>query len=284
MTQGESALLMKIREMEPTLSAMEGKAAGYVLEHPREVIYLSITGLAEACGVSDATIVRLCKRLGMQGYQELKVTLAQDIVSPIQSIHEDISESDSPDQILSKVFQSTVHSLEYTQRILDVRQFERAVEALDRAGKVFIYGSGNSGSVAMDLQHKLLRVGINATAYTDGHMQSIASTLLGPGDVCACISHSGSSRDVIEAAQLAKERGALVLCMTNIGRNPLADLSDLRLDTASKETEYHIVALASRVAQYVIINCLYTELALARKETQRESAMTIERALERKKF
>lgn len=280
----ESALLMKIEEMAPSLSATERRAARYILEHPREVIYLSITGFAEASGVSDTTVVRLCKRLGMHGYQQLKVALAQDVVSPIQSIHEDISEEDQPPDVLAKVFHSTIHSLEYTHRVLETEQFSRAVDALCGAKRVAIFGCGNSAAPAMDLQHKLMRLGLDATAYTDGHMQCIAAAYLGAGDVCVGISHSGSSRDVVDAVRLAADRGARVLCMTNIGRNPLADIADIRLDTASRETEFHIVALSSRIAQYVIIDSLYTAIALARRAKPRDGVLVIERALQLKKY
>lgn len=284
MHTNNSPLLLKIEALESTLSTTERKVAKYILKNPREVIYLSITGLAELCGVSDATVVRLSKRLGMHGYQELKVTLAQDIVSPLESIHEDVCEDDTPGIVVEKVFQSTIHSLQYTQRILDVKQFEKAVDALNNAQRIAVYGSGNSGAVAQDMQHKLMRVGLYATAYTDSHMQCIAATLLHKNDVCLAISHSGSSRDVVDAAKLAKEVGATLICVTNIGRSPLSDISDIILETASKETNYRIVALASRIAQYAIIDSLYTALALKRRELRNEATRTIEQALETKKY
>ncbi len=284
MQEPQSALLMKMRALMPQLSVTERKVIDCILAHPREIIHLSITGLADMSGVSDATVVRVCKRLGMQGYQELKVTLAQDIVSPIETIHEDILEGDSPRVIVEKVFQSAVHSLQYTQRILDGTQFAGAVEALHAAGRINIYGCGNSGSVAMDMEHKFLRLGMPAFAYTDSHMQCIAATLLKKGDVCVCVSHSGSSRDVIDAAELCKDAGATVISLTNIGRNPLADMADIRLDTASKETEYRIIALSSRISQYTIIDSLYTALALKRRERGRAETHVIEKALEKKKY
>lgn len=280
----DSALLVKIRALYDSLSGTEKKAADYVLKHPREVIYLSITGLAENCGVSDASVVRLCKRLGMQGYQELKVTLAQDMVSPLEQIHESVQATDTPIQILEKVFQTTIQALQYTSRVVSAAQLDRAVEALNAARRVNIYGLGNSASVCADLQHKLLRLGIDAAAYTDSHMQCIASTYLGAGDVCVGISHSGSSRDVVDAVRIARDRGATILCMTGVGRSPLSELSTIRLDTASSETQFHIIALSSRIAQYAMIDSLYTALALKRQKALSDPMRSIERALEKKKY
>ena len=245
---------------------------------------MSITELADRSDVSDATVVRFCRRLGMQGYQEMKVTLAQDLVSPIESIHEEVSEGDSPSDVLDKVFASTMHALEYTLRILDKRQFEQALDVLNRAHTINIYGCGNSASVARDMQHKLMRLGLRAVSFSDGHMQSIASTALEKGDVCIAISHSGSSKDIVSAAALAKKRGATVICMTGIGRSPLSDVSDIRLDTASKETSYHIVALSSRISQYTIIDSLYSALAVMRHRQEEVRQNTIEQALSEKKY
>ena len=286
MHEGDSALLLRIRSCLGEMSGAEQRIAQNILDNPRDIVHLSITELAVRSKVSDATVVRFCRRrLGMQGYQELKVALAQDLVSLIESIHEEVGEGDDAAQVLSKVFSSTMHALEYTLRIIDKRQFNQAVEALNAARLIQIYGCGNSAAIAVDMQHKLMRLGLHATAYSDSHMQCIAGTTLESGDVCVCISHSGSSRDIVEAAFLAKKRGATVICMTGIGRSPLRDMADIRLDTASKETSYHIVALSSRISQYTIIDSLYSALAVRRHQQEGETRQNIiEQALSKKKY
>ncbi|NLV85540.1 MAG: MurR/RpiR family transcriptional regulator, partial [Spirochaetales bacterium] len=211
----ESPLMLKMQTLRKSLSQTEQKVIDFILAHPREVIYLSITGLAEKSGVSDATIVRVCKRIGMQGYQDLKVNLAQDIVSPLESIHEELKDGDGPERILEKVFNSAIHTLEYTRRIASAGSLEKAAGMLASAEAVIIFGLGNSHAVAVDLMHKLMRLGIHATAFTDSHMQAIAATHTGPRDVIVAISHSGSSRDVVDAAELAKKQGARVISISN---------------------------------------------------------------------
>ncbi len=279
-----SPLLMKLSALRPTMTASERKITDTILAAPGEVIHLSITGIAERAGVSDATVVRLCKRLGMQGYQELKLAMAQDLVSATDRIYEDVREDDTADDILNKVFTATQRALEYTLSIMDRRQFESAVEAIAKAGKVFIYGCGNSAAVAMDLQHKLMRLQINATAYVDAHMQCISAIQLRPGDVCVAVSHSGSSRAIAEAAQLAKNAGATVVCMTGVGPSPLSRISDYRLDAASREVKYHIVALSSRISQYTIIDSLYTALAIRKNALSPQHEDLVERALKSTKY
>ena len=284
MSQQNSALLIKIDTMRPGLSETERKVADYILAHPHEVIYLSITDMAAHCGVSDATVVRLCKRLRMHGYQELKVTLAQDIVAPLERIHEAVSENDSCGDIMAKVFQTTIQALQYTARIVNLQQLGLAVETLENARRVIILGMGNSAAVAQDMQHKLLRLGLDASAYNDNHMSRIVCTYIGKSDVCVCISHSGSSRDVVDAARTAHENGAKLISMTGVGRSPLSELADIRLETASQEAQYHILALASRIAQYTLIDSIYTSLAIKRRDSKGEYQQDIERALEKLKY
>ena len=280
MEQQNSPLLIKIDTLRSKLPATEGKVAGYILAHPREVIYLSITGLAANCGVSDATVVRFCKRLGLHGYQALKVRLAQDIVSPLERIHEGVQETDTCQEILAKVFQTTIHALQYTLRIIDEDQFIQTVDALDKAQRVAIFGLGNSASVARDAQHKLLRLGINATAYDDNHIQRMVSVNLRAGDVCLCISHSGSSRDIVDAGRNAKSNGAKVIALVGIGESPLSEVADIRLDTSAREAQYHILALSSRIAQYALIDALYTCIAMKRRTDEKTNSLLIERVLE----
>lgn len=278
------ALILKMQTLKSSLSKAEEKVVDYIIKNPSEVIYLSVSGLAEKSDVSDATIVRTCQKLGMNGYQDLKVTLAQDIVTPLQSIHEEIEENDSPSVITEKVFQSTMHTLQFTCDTLQHGTIEKASDILNESKRVAIFGLGNSHSIAIDLQHKLMRLGINATAYTDSHMQTIASVNLNSDDCVFAISHSGSSKDVVDAARIAKSNGTKIISLTNIGRSPLADLADVQLTTISKESQYHIVALASRVAQMVIIDTLYTIIAIKHKDKAVQSFRDIEKNLESKKY
>lgn len=276
-------LLLRMKAMRDSLGQAERKVVDYILENPEKVIYLSVAGLAESSGVSDATVVRACRKLGLSGYQDFKVTLAQDIVTPMQSIHEEISEDDSASTIVDKVFQGTMQALTLTHDSLQVDSLLKAVDCITSARRVVILGMGSSHSVAVDLQHKLLRLGIDAVAFTDSHMQTITASLLTKEDVVFAISHSGSSKDVVDNTKLAKSNGATTISLTSIGSSPLSKITDIQLYTASKETQYRIVALSSRIAQEVIIDALYTLIAI-RDEKYVEGFHKIEKAIQRKKY
>lgn len=261
------AMLLKIKSMRENLSKAELLVCDYIIEHPEEVIYLSVSELAAKSGVSDATVIRASQKIGSSSYQDLKISLAQDIVTPLQSVNEEIEAGDPTNVVVEKVFQGILHTLNYTYRLQDGGMLERASDMLLSANRICICGLGNSHAIAEDIQHKFMRLGLNATAYADNHLQVICSSFLKKGDVLFAVSHSGSSRDVVHAAEIALEGGASVISLTNVGRSPLADISTIALHTASNETRYRRVALSSRIAQMAIVDVLYTMIALKKPDT-----------------
>ena len=276
-----AALLLRIENSLPNLSKSERKVAGYIQDHPREIIDLSVAALADASGVSDPTVVRAYKKLGFSGYEDLKLTLAQATVSPNEIIHEEIDASDSIQAVRDKVFQSALFALQFTRDMLEPETLEAAAGVLMSARKIVIFGLGGSAPVAMDLHHKLLRLGLEAAVYTDPHLQVIACNYLDERDVVFAISHSGSSRCVVDSTQLAKSRGVKVITLTSSGKTPLSRLADICLYTNSKETKYRVVSIASRVAALTIADTLYTYIAM---RTDGAKSLQIEKSMESLKY
>lgn len=280
----EIGIILKMESLLGEMSAAEQKVISYIIENPEKVIHLSVAGLAENCDSSEASVIRACRKLDLNGYQHLKVVLAQSLVSPIQSINHEIDDNDSPWTIISKVFESTSHALNYTKDVLDFNMVEQAAKLIATANKVIIFGLGNSHSAVIDMQHKLSRLGINAIGVTDSHLQVIIAASSLPGDVAVGISHSGSSIDVVESIRTCKDNGAKIITMSSFGKSPLTKLSDVVLATASKETEYMVLAMSSRIVQLVIIDCLYTLIAMEDKERLFPHFNEIEEGMGRKKY
>ena len=184
---------------------------------------------------------------------------------------------------MDKVFQGTMQALTLTHDSLDAEALVKAADAITNARRVVILGMGSSYSVAVDMQHKLLRLGIDAVAFNDSHIQTITASLLTKDDVVFAISHSGSSKDIVDNTKLAKSNGATTISLTSIGSSPLSKTTDIQLYTASKETQYRIVALSSRIAQEVIIDTLYTLIAIRDKKYV-DGFHKIEKAIQRKKY
>ena len=248
------AVILRIQELSDTLSKSEQVVARYIIDHPDQVINLSVAALADAAQVSDPTVVRACQKLGFTGYQDLKVTLAQSMVSPLQNVHEEVTPGDDMAKVVAKVFASATNTLQYTYETLNVAALEQAVQLLQGARRILIFGLGASASVAADLQHKLQRLNLQAQAYSDSHLQALAAAYATGEDVVFAISHSGSSRVVVDNVRIARANGAKIICLSNIGRTPLSKLSDVCLHTASTETKFRIIAISSRIAELTIID------------------------------
>lgn len=273
---------LKIKAIYDDLSKAEKKIADWIFENPGKILALSIVELAEHCKCSEATIVRFSKRLGFTGYQELKISLAQEDTGTV--FNGNMSPDDNAFEIFEKVCNDIYCSLERTKNILNKEALELTARAIMSAGKIIVIGLGNSASVALDASHKLLRAGYNAVAYTDNHMQVIAASHLKKGDVAIAISHSGSSKDVVDALAVAKEHGAVTVSITNKGKSPIQKHSDIVLHTSSDETQYNILALNSRIAQLSIIDSLYFYIIYQQSDKALQSIKDTENSLKTKKY
>ena len=275
------AIILKMKRMMDTFTKSEQRVIQSIIQNPQEVIYFSVAELAERSKASDPTVIRACKKLGLNGYQDLKITLAKDLVNPLQAINEDISPEDDCKAVTDKVFQSTIRALQFTHDTLNTAQIDASVKAILGAEKIVIVGMGNSRAIASDLEHKLMRLGKHAQAFSDPHMATMAISFLGKKDVLFCISHSGSSREIVDLAAQAAKLGITVICLTNIGISPLSKISDIVLHTASSETHYRIIGLNSRIAQLAIIDTLYTLLAM---QIDSGRSLKIEQAMQTHKY
>ncbi|MFC7062374.1 MurR/RpiR family transcriptional regulator [Halobacillus seohaensis] len=243
------------------LRGSERKIVEFIEKHQDEIIHLSITEVAERSGTSESSVVRLCKRLGYKGFQDLKINLAREVIKPEKQIHEVIEKDDDVILIKRKIFQSNIQALYDSLEVCDNEELIRAVDAISKAEFIEFYGSGGSGTVALDAQHKLLKLGIKTFAYNDSTLQSMSASVLNERDVVIAISHTGSSKEVLNAIKLAKDAGATVICITNSSKSPITKVSDIVLQTASKETLFRTDAISSRIAQLTIIDILVASIA-----------------------
>lgn len=273
--------LITIKSLYSEMGKAEKKIADWVLLNPSEILPISISELSEKSSSSEATIVRFSRRLGFSGFQDFKISFAN--YSSNEPINPNITKDDSCMEIFAKVANDTCVALEKTKKVLDEESLKQASQAILNADKVAIFGLGNSASVALDAAHKFMRAGINAYAYSDNHMQAIASSHMGKNDVAIAISHSGSSTDVIDALSNAKKQGALTISISNVGKSPIIRVSDICLHTDADETQYSILALNSRISQLAIIDSLYFSIIVHGSEKQIEAIKATENALKKKK-
>jgi DNA-binding MurR/RpiR family transcriptional regulator len=277
MQKEDSALGFKIRSTIPELSKSEALVAEYIAACPEEVINLSVSALADSCGVSEPTVVRACRNLGFSGYQALKIALIQSISAPVAFAGEEVTAEDSMASAIQKVFGAAADAVALTKSSLDIAAMEKAADALLQAKRIFIFGVGGSAAVAADVQHKFLRLGLDAHALSDVNLQTITAAFAGEKDVVFAISHSGSSKVVVDNTNLAKRNGATVISLSSMGKSPLTELADISLFTAANETRYRIVAISSRIAELTIIDTLYSYLTF---RARKAGNLIIEKAIE----
>lgn len=256
-------LLHQIVESKSHLRKSELKVAAYVLEHPALVMHSSMADVSQAADVSEPTVVRFCRAIGCQGFQDFKLKLAQSLVAGASFGQFAIHEQDKVGDVAMKIFDTTLHTLIDVREHMDIEALEQAIQAIAAAPRVEFYGFGASGAVAADAQHKFFRLLLTAAAYSDPHMQAMSAVTLTPGDVAICISQSGRSRDLLTTANLVRETGATLITLCP-SQTPLAELASVNLAIDVQEDTEIYTPLTSRIAHLVVIDVLAMGVAMAR--------------------
>ncbi|MBM3325679.1 MAG: MurR/RpiR family transcriptional regulator [Calditrichaeota bacterium] len=279
-----SSIITRIRLMEPNLKGADQRLALYIRERPSELIYRSVADVAQESGVSEATVVRFARKLGLIGFQDLKLHLAREVIAPIRSIHENVAPGDPSAVVMRKVFGGHVAALNDTLQVLDPLSVDKAVSAISNAHHIFFIGVGTSGPNTIDAYNKFLRLGLSCSAHTDSHLQAMAVGLAREDDVIVAVTHSGNTKDPVYTLELAHKRGATTIAITNFSRSPITRTADIVLYTASSETRFRAEAVASRIAQVAIVDTLWTLVAMRDPKRTAELQNCIERAVVEKQF
>lgn len=255
-----------LQSLRPTMGKSSGRIADFILERPHDVVAMTLTELAEATDVSDSLIIKLMKQLGVNGFQALKLSLAQTLGTRTQVIHEALAEGDDYAMVIKKVFGANVQALLDTESVLKPELLQQAVEIIQAADRVEIYGIGSAAPVAEDAHYRMMRIGLNTRVTLDSHLQAASASLATPKTVILTISHSGSTIETLTATRLAKEAGAKVIVVTGYRRSPIQKTADVVLQTLAQETKFRTEAMTSRIAQLSIIDALIAALALTRHD------------------
>jgi DNA-binding MurR/RpiR family transcriptional regulator len=262
----------------------EKKVARVVLETPGQVIYRSISELAEEAGTSEPTVLRFCRALGFRGYHDLKIQLAQDLVPEVKNIHEDVTARDDAATLVRKVLNANAIAIADTLETLDPAQVDKAVRILASAERIEFIGFGGSAAVAMDAYHKFFRIGIPCGWQDDPHMQAMSAALMTRRCVVVAISHSGSSKDIMETLEIAKEAGAATIAIVSHRKSPVASLAAIALCVHSRETGYKPEPMSSRIAHLCAIDVLAVGVALKRSRDFMAGVQKTRKALVNKRY
>lgn len=269
--------LARMRAVYPSLPPSERKVVDFIQTDFEEVIRMTLAELAQHSGVSDATVVRLCRSLGFNNFLELKISLTRSVNDAPRLIHDKVQEGDTSAAVARKVLQTAIQAVEDTLAVFDDEAFEQAVDLLIGADRLLIAGVGTSGPLAHEMYNRLVRLRMNCHVHTDMYMQVIEAALLTEHDVAVVISQHGTSMGPVRTAAEAKSKGAKVICITGNSVSPLSEYADVILLTVSHETR--LETIDSRVVQHALIQALYVALAMRMMGEANESERLIWEAL-----
>ena len=273
-------LLDSIRNRLDTLSKSEHKVALAVLAKPELTIAENISALARLAQVSEPTVVRFCRTLGLDGWHEFKLKLAQSLALAPKVSDSAMRQDDLMVDLVDKICNRSVNALLDLRSSLNVHRVEQALAVLSRATKIEFYGQGSSGIIAMDAQHKFFRSGVPTVAYSDPHIHSISAALLKPGDVVVAISQRGHNTALLRSVMLAKKTGAAVVVLAPSG-TPLSEAATVPVDIdLAFETDPY-TPITARLAYLVVIDILAVGLALQKGPAFRRKMLHAQKALQK---
>ena len=255
------SVLVKIEATLDAMSPGDRQIGQYIVERPEQVLRLSSAALASETGTSQSSIVKFSQKLGFSGYSDLKLAVTearargQDI--PEELIHGTIQAGDDYPVVLKKLIGSKLMSIQQTLQVNREKDIHQALELLTRAGRIHLVGVGASSLVARDFSYKLQKLGYNVQYDSDVHIQMANASTLGPGDVLFALSYSGSSAETLKIAQFAKGRGADVVAVAKVAKNPLHGVADIRLYTVADEEKVRSSAITARDAQLTLTDLLF---------------------------
>lgn len=271
-------LLKSIAEAHANLRKSEQKVANFVLEHPNEVIHMRIVDLASEANVSEPTVVRFCRALHYDGFQDFKLTLAQGLASNTNFEQFSLNTKDTVMEFKEKIVDSMIGNLLNIKEQLDTETLESAIDSLANARRVEFYGFGASAPVCTDAAHKFHRLKVSSTSYSDPHMQAISAVSLDERDVVVAISQTGRTKALLHTVQLVRDTGTTVisLCPSN---TPLSEAATIPIHIDLEEDKDLSTLMSSRVLHLVVIDILAVGVAMKLGPGLIDHLKTIKRSL-----
>lgn len=254
--------LFEVRSKYKELRPSEQKAADTILNGDREIADWTIEEFADYAGISQPTIIRFAKAMGLKGYRELKNKIVEEyakksLPSNAESILDyPIKKDDRLIELPAKVIMTNIRHLEEALKSISTYELVKAVYALEKAENISVYAVENSSCTAEDFAAKMTYIGKQVYFNKDGYMQKVNAKNLTSKDVAIGISYTGKSKHTVEALKYAKDSGALTISITNFEQTIINKYADIILCTGNAQYMYGN-AVFSRGAQTSVVDMLY---------------------------
>ena len=253
--------IIKIQEARSMLTETELVIAEFVLENQNMVVNSSAQKLAKLINTSPSAIIRFSKKIGYDGFPQLKIELAQDMVNDSVEIDNILDPHEDMPSLIKKVYKSNLSTIEKTYGLMNSDILEKVASEIINSHNVYLFGIGSSGIVCEDFHQKLLRVGRTSDYHPDVHVQLISVPNMQCNDLAFFVSYSGKTKEIVTAAKWAKKMGIKSAAITQSAHNDLGKLVDYVMTIPSEEKEVRIGAISSRFSSLLITDLLYYEVA-----------------------
>lgn len=269
-------ILNKIEDVLGHLSPSEQTVANFILSNLNFSATAPINLLAEKAGVSHASITRLAKSLGCKNVRDLKFRLSQSAAVGERFTSHQVIEKKK----ISHVYSSIHEILALNAGLIDEQVVEAASQVICAARQCLIFGVGGGSSVmAQEAHNRLFRLDVLSNAYSDPMMMRMAASTINKDDVVLCLSLSGVTPDVYDAAMIAKEYGAKVI--TICPDSELAQIAHFHLPIKTQESDYIFKPSAARYVMLAAIDMLSSEVAVLNQKRSKEKLRRLKTQLDK---
>lgn len=283
----ENVVLLMVKEAYTALSNSEKQVADFVLDCADETVNFTVANLAKQAQVSEPTVIRFCRKLNFTGYQEFKIALAKGSAhtdDTLKVIHEEVRPQDSLQEISGKVINSHILAMQQTFSMVSYEKLEQFIRLIQQAGHLDFFGLGGSGTVAIDVENKFIRTGINTRCCIDSHIQLMWTALRGEGDVIVIFSNSGMTKHFAKIMDIARKNGVKLVLITSGNNTVLTKLADITFQIHAKETSYKKEPSSARIAMLAIMDVVVTAIALEKQGMYIDNIYETRAALESEKY
>jgi RpiR family carbohydrate utilization transcriptional regulator len=239
-------LAARLRSRLPQLGPAEARVARAVLDIGPDLVRRSVSEVAAVAGVAPSTVIRACRHLGFDGYQELKIAVARETPST-EAV---------PGTPLDRSVRAGVEALHGLAATVTDADIDSVADRLAGASRVLVAGGGLSGATVLDAAYRLRALGRPVDAPADPITALLAAGLLPPGAACLAISHTGATRTTVDTARRARAAGAEVIALTSYARSPLTETSTQVLLAGGQDLVLGLEAVAGRLAHLAVIDAL----------------------------
>lgn len=278
MDEQNLGILERIHASYFQLTAAERKVADYILAQHIHVQFMSISQLADECGVAEATISRFCRSLKLKGFNAFKLELARYSTSGINTKKRTFS-TDTPAGRVQEIGQVATDAVQQTIDLVKLHEVQRAVELIENAGRVLCIGAGGSMIMAQEFAHLFSMVTGKIRAVSGSHMQVTAIATLEKDDVVVMFSYSGATQSGVQILELAKNSGVKTILITRFDKSPAAKVADVVLRCGSNEGPFQFGSVPAKIAQLVVMDVLFQEYCYRNAESSTNNIQSIASAL-----